>query len=89
MRQIIYDRVATIADNMNNYISTKDLLREGISNRQIANLIEERYLEKIVNGFFWYTGNGLEKPSDYKAVEIGRVNLMQLFVLKRRVIYRG
>ena len=74
MRQMIYDRVAGIADIMNNYISTKDLLQEGISNRQIANLVEEGYLEKIVNGFFWYTGNGLETPSDYKAIEIGRVN---------------
>ena len=74
MRQIIYDKVACIADNTKNYILTKDLLREGITNRQIANLQKEGYLEKIINGFFWYTGNGQEKPSDYKAIEIGKVN---------------
>ena len=74
MRQIIYDRVACIADNTNNYILTKDLLQEGITNRQIANLQKEGCLEKIINGLFWYTGNGQEKPSDYKAVEIGKVN---------------
>ncbi len=74
MRQIIYDRVASIADNTKNYISTKDLLREGITNRQIANLQGEGYLEKIVNGFFWYTGNGQEKPKNYKAIEVGKVN---------------
>ena len=74
MRQIIYDRVAFVANNTNNYISTKDLLREGITNRQIANLQEEGYLEKIVNGLFWYIGNGQEKPLNYKAIEIGKVN---------------
>lgn len=74
MRQIIYDRVASIADNTKNYILTRDLLREGITNRQIASLQEEGYLEKIVNGFFWYTGNGREKPENYKAIEIGKVN---------------
>ena len=74
MRQIIYDRVACIADNAKNYILTKDLLREGITNRQIANLQKEGFLEKIVNGIFWYTGNGQEKPPDYKAIEIGKVN---------------
>ena len=51
MRQIIYDRVASIAINTKNYISTKELLREGLTNRQIANLQEEGYLEKIVNVF--------------------------------------
>ena len=74
MRQIIYDRVAYIAANTKNYISTKDLLREGVTNRQIANLQEEGCLEKIVNGLFWYTGNGQEKPANYKAIEIGKVN---------------
>lgn len=74
MRQIIYDRVAAVADNTKNYILTKDLLQHGITNRQIANLQKEGLLEKIVNGFFWYTGNGLEKPSNYKAIEIGKVN---------------
>ena len=74
MRQIIYDRVACIANNARNYILTKDLLREGITNRQIANLLEEGYLEKIVNGLFWYTGNGQEKPNNFKAIEIGKVN---------------
>lgn len=74
MRQKIYDRVACIADNTKNYILTRDLLREGITNRQIANLQKEGFLEKIVNGIFWYTGNGQEKPLDYKAIEIGKVN---------------
>ncbi len=74
MRQKIYDRVACIADNTKNYILTKDLLREGITNRQIANLQKEGFLEKIVNGIFWYMGNGKEKPRDYKAIEIGKVN---------------
>ena len=74
MRQKIYDRVAYIAANTKNYISTKDMLREGVTNRQIANLQEEGCLEKIVNGLIWYTGNGQEKPPNYKAIEIGKVN---------------
>lgn len=66
--------MASLAANTKNYLSTKDLLRAGVTNRQIANLQEEGRLEKIVNGLFWYTGNGQEKPFDYKAIEIGKVN---------------
>lgn len=74
MRQIVYDRVAYIAGNMKNYISTRELLQGGVTNRQIANLQEEGYLEKIVNGLFWYTGNEQEKPVYYKAIEVSKVN---------------
>lgn len=66
--------MASLAANTKNYLSTKDLLRAGVTNRQIANLQEEGRIEKIVNGLFWYTGNGQEKPFDYKAIEIGKVN---------------
>ena len=41
MRQIIYDKVANVANDENNYISTRRLLQEGVTNRQIANLQEE------------------------------------------------
>lgn len=73
MRKMI-SKYKKAAANTKNHLSTKDLRRADVTNRQIANLQEERRLEKIVNGLFGYTENGQEKPFDYKAIEIGKVN---------------
>ena len=36
MRQIIYDKVKYIADKYKGYIDKEDLMKEGLTNRQIG-----------------------------------------------------
>lgn len=70
MRNNTYIRLESICKKIKGYIGTKDLLEEGFSNRQIAVLTEEGYLEKICYGFYWLNGRGYDKPMDYKCIEV-------------------
>ena len=47
MRQIIYDKVRNISEKYKGYIDTEDLMKEGLTNRQIGLLTAEEKLEKI------------------------------------------
>lgn len=53
MRVTTYDRLEDLYGKYGGYISTGELLGEGFSNRQIAALIEENYLEKVCHGCYW------------------------------------
>ena len=74
MRQIIYDKVKYIADKYKGYIDTEDLMKEGLTNRQIGLLTAEGKLEKVAHGHYWIISPEFSKPEDYKAVEVARVN---------------
>lgn len=70
MRNNTYVKWETICKKNKGYIATRKLVEEGFSNRQIAVLTEEGYLEKICHGFFWLNGRGDKKPIDYKCIEV-------------------
>lgn len=52
------------------YISTEELLRKGITNRQIHVFAEIGMLERVCHGYYWFQCSVLSKPWDYKAVEV-------------------
>jgi len=66
MRQRTYARLEGHAG----YIGTEQLLKAGVTNRQIAALTEEGLLERICHGHYWIRSAGCEKPKEYKAVEV-------------------
>lgn len=70
MRINTYMRLETIYKKYRGYVGTKVLLGEGFSNRQIATLAEEGYLEKICHGYYWLAGGQTKKPQDYKCIEV-------------------
>lgn len=74
MKQKIYDRLKIVEKSSTGYIGTKELLQCGLTNRQIGQLQEEGYLEKIINGLFWLSKTGQDKPKDYKLIEVSLVN---------------
>lgn len=89
MRKNTYDRFNSLSSNYKGYISTRDLIREGFSNRQILCFQKEGMLEKIANGYFWMSGAGIKKPTDYKAVEVGFVNGNAVIVADSACFYQG
>lgn len=70
MRNNTYVKLETVYKKYRGYIRTNVLLEEGFSNRQIAVLAEEGYLEKIGHGCYWLAGGRDKKPQDYKCVEV-------------------
>lgn len=89
MRQYTYERIESLYEKYCGYIVTKDLLSEGFTNRQISLFQQEGYLEKIANGYFWMPRAGMEKPYDYKAIEVGLVNNEAIIIADSACFYQG
>lgn len=89
MRNNTYIRWETIYKKMKGYIGTRELLEEGFSNRQIAVLKEEGYLEKICHGFYWINGSGYDKPIDYKCIEVCLSDPKAVICMGSALYYQG
>lgn len=57
-------------ESYSGYIGTKQLLKAGITNRQIGALVAEGLLEKICHGSYWVNKEAYRKPKEYKAIEV-------------------
>lgn len=89
MRQRTYETLEKLYSKYCGYIATNDLLKEGFTNRQIAQLQQEGYLDKIANGRFWLCRSGMDKPTDYKAIEVGFVNKEAVVIADSACFYQG
>lgn len=89
MRAGTYYKLESLYEKHRGYISTKELLDEGLSNRQIAGLTEENYLEKICHGYYWMVRSGCKKPWDYKCVEVCLGNPRAVIAMKSACYYQG
>ena len=63
-------KIERLSRKYKGYISTEELLREGITNRQIGVFVEIELLERVCHGHYWFQCSVLSKPRDYKAVEV-------------------
>jgi len=70
MRTNTYVKLERVYKRYRGYVETQKLLEEGFSNRQIAVLVEEGYLEKVSHGYYWLSGGQCVKPQDYKCIEV-------------------
>lgn len=70
MRNATYNKLKHLYQKSEGYISTRELLEEGLTNRQIAALTDENYLEKVCHGHYWMAQSGYQKPADYKCIEV-------------------
>ncbi|MCI8454979.1 MAG: type IV toxin-antitoxin system AbiEi family antitoxin domain-containing protein [Lachnospiraceae bacterium] len=70
MRNTTYDKLEHLYQKFRGYISTQKLIEEGFTNRQIAFLVNEDYLEKVCHGYYWMMRCEYEKPFDYKCIEV-------------------
>lgn len=63
-------KIERLSRKYKGYISTEELLREGITNRQIGVFVEIEILERVCHGYYWFNCSVLVKPPDYKALEV-------------------
>jgi predicted transcriptional regulator of viral defense system len=89
MRKNTYIHFETLYKKYRGYIGTKELCENGFSNRQIAVLTEEGYLEKICHGYYWMTEGGYKKPFDYKCIEISLSNPRAVVCMDSAFYYLG
>ncbi len=89
MRIETYYKFEDLYKRYNGYISTKDLLDEGFSNRQIAGLTEEKFLEKVCHGHYWMLQCGYKKPDDYKCIEVCLSDPRAVIATKSACFYQG
>lgn len=89
MRSNTYLKLESIYKKYRGYVGTKELIEEGFSNRQIAALSEERYLEKICYGHYWLTGGQYAKPKDYKCIEVCLSNPRAVVCMDSAIYYQG
>lgn len=89
MRITTYYKLENLYRKYAGYISTKELLCEGFSNRQIAALTEENYLEKVCHGCYWMLQCGHKKPDDYKCIEVCLSDPRAVIAMKSACYYQG
>lgn len=89
MRITTYRRLENLYKKYKGYISTKELLSEGFSNRQIANLAEENFLEKVCHGYYWMIQCGYKKPEDYKCIEVCLGSPRAVIAMESACYYQG
>lgn len=89
MRNNTYARLETVYSKYKGYIGTKELLEEGFTNRQIAFMTEERYLEKVCHGYYWLAGKKEDKPSDYKCIEVCLSDPRAVICMDSALYYQG
>lgn len=88
MRNNTYLKLDSIYKKYKGYIGTKELMGEELSNRQIAALAEEGYLEKICHGHYWIAGR-YGKPTDYKCIEVCLSNPRAVVCMGSAIYYQG
>ncbi len=88
MRVNTYARLETVYKRYRGYIGTQELLEAGFSNRQIAVLTEEGYLEKVSHGYYWLSGGQYKKPQDYKCIEVCLSNPRAVICMDSALYYQ-
>ncbi len=89
MRVSTYRRIEQLCQRRRGYISTRELEKEGFTNRQIAQLTGEEYLEKVCFGYYWLTQCAYDKPGDYKCIEACLSNPRAVIALRSACYYQG
>ena len=59
MRTNTYIRLEMLYKKYKGYVETREILEEGFSNRQIAVLVKEGYLENVTHGHYWLSGGNV------------------------------
>lgn len=89
MRVSTYRKMEQLCRRRRGYISTGELEKEGFTNRQIALLTGEGYLEKVCFGYYWLQRCACDKPRDYKCIEVCLSNPRAVIAMRSACYYQG
>lgn len=78
-----------LTEKYKGYISTSELLREGMTNRQISEFVDNGMLERVCYGIYWFNCAEYAKPEDYKAIEICRSDPKAVICADSACFYQG
>lgn len=84
-----YTKCYRLSKKYDGYINTSELLREGLTNRQISEFVSNGVLEKVCYGVYWFSCADYAKPDNYKAIEICRSNPRAVICADSACFYRG
>lgn len=84
-----YTKCYRLAEKYKGYIGTAELLREGMTNRQIAEFVSNGMLERVCYGIYWFNCADYVKPDDYRAIEICRSNSKAVICADSACFYQG
>lgn len=74
MRKETYEKLEALAVKYKGYMRTAELLEEGVTNRQIANFVDEGKMERVSTGIYWIPNEEIRKPENYKMIEASLIN---------------
>lgn len=89
MTKDTYIKCRQLSQKYNGYISTSELLREGLTNRQISEFTVNGMLEKVCYGIYWFSCADYAKPPDHKAIEICLSNPRAVICADSACFYQG
>lgn len=89
MRGNTYLKLAGVCKKYKGYVGTGELMEEGFTNRQIAVLTEEGYLEKVCHGWYWLAERQQQKPEDYKCIEVCLSSPRAVICMESAIYYQG
>lgn len=84
-----YIKCCQLTWKYNGYISTSELLREGLTNRQISEFVANGMLERVCYGIYWLSCAEYAKPDDYKAIEICQSDPKAVICADSACFYQG
>lgn len=73
----------------NGYLSFSDLKNRGVTTFQIKELEQEKVVEKFARGWYWCKECGIEKPNDYKYIEIAKVYPKAVICMESACFFNG
>lgn len=69
-----YEKITELFAQNNGYLCFDDLRKEKITITQMNELVNKGILQRFSRGWYWYQGEGAQKPENYRMIEICKVN---------------
>lgn len=68
-----YKNIISLFKQNNGYMSFSELKKNGVTTLQLQEMERENVVERFARGWYWCRECGIEKPNDYKYIEIAKV----------------